>query len=350
MLKDLKVTRGDAKPEDIQTPVGVSERIKNIVEGNAEQPTKPEQPQEDRGDAKRTVEDIVGFHGQLEAIPLDLLEPTPEDWNKFTPISDEKKVLMADSIFRNGLQQPIVVRETESSRGYQILAGNTRTEIFRMLLEITHKDFYKTIPALVYQHDEITDDQAREIVSDTNYIQRAELTKSDRAFAIHTKVDALRKRGASKALEKAAEEFNLERTSVYYWDKIFNLIPELFQMYEDDVFDIIAAARLGSFPQDVQRELYAEKDVLTNEIVKKLSARLRPEQVMQRFHELLEAASRPPQRAEGSWSIRDTSSGYSITVQGKQEPDRKPVLLFLPEKKLKSFMKKYEEYILNMES
>ena len=54
MLKDLKGTRGDAKPEDTQTPVGVSERIKNIVEGNAEMPPV-EKPEEDRGDAKKAV-------------------------------------------------------------------------------------------------------------------------------------------------------------------------------------------------------------------------------------------------------------------------------------------------------
>ena len=347
MLKDLKVTRGDAKPEDIQTPVGVSERIKNIVEGNAEMPPA-EKPEEDRGDAQKAVEDIAGERGTFRILPTDSLVPTPEEWNKFTPVSDEKKILMADSIYRNGLQQPIVVRTLEDGR-YQILAGNTRTEVYRILYNLTHDEKFASIPAIIYGKEYLSDDQAREIVSDTNYIQRAELTKSDRAFAIHTKVDALRKRGASKALEKAAEEFNLERTSVYYWDKIFNLIPELFQMYEDDVFDIVAAARLGSFPQDVQLQLYAEKDVLTNDSVKKLAARRRPEQVMQKFHELLEAASRPPQHTEGSWSMHATSSGYSINIRGKQEPDRKPVLLFLPEKKLKSFMKKYEEYILQQD-
>lgn len=349
MMKGFVATSMNARPEDIKQPVGVSERIKNIVNGTAESPHAPQEPQEDRGDAEKAVVDIAGFHGEFRSIPLNLLVPTPDEWNRFTPISDEKKVLMADSIYRNGLQQPIVVREAEDGM-FQILAGNTRTEIYHILLDLTHDDSYASIPSMVYRKDMISDEKAREIVSDTNYIQRAELSKSDKAFAIHTKVESLKNSGAKGVLDKVAKEFNLERTTVYFWNNIFKLIPEFFQMYDDDAFDIKAAARIGGFPEDVQRKLYEERDLLTNEIIMKIPANTYPELVIRKLHEILDTMSRPPQKTKGSWSLSSTSSGYSITVYGKQEEDRKPVVLFLPEKKLKSFMKKYDEYILQQDS
>lgn len=347
MLKNFKATSTKAKPEDIKQPVGVSERIRSIVQGEAET-VQEAQPQKDRGDVRKVVEDVAGLHGTYEPLPLNFLVPTPEEWNRFTPISDEKKILMADSIYRNGLQQPIVVRELDANH-YQILAGNTRTEIYRLLYDLTHKEIYQMIPAIVYKQDEITDDQAREIVSDTNYIQRAELSKSDRAFAIHTKLDALRRRGQRQALEKVSREFNIERTSAYYWDKIFDLIPEFFQMYDEDEIDMVAAARLGGFPEGIQRELYKEKDLLTSEIIKKIPSKTLPGKVLEKLHEIIEQMTRKPQRLKGAWSLTNTSSGYTINVRGKQEEGSKPVLLFLPEKKIKSFMKKYEEFILQQD-
>lgn len=350
MLKNFKATSTKARPEDIQHPVGVSERIKNIVENAEETPAIEEPQQEDRGDVKKIMEEVAGNHGTFKLVLTSFLEPTPEEWNRFTPVSDEKKILMADSIYRNGLQQPIVVRKLDRKR-YQILAGNTRTEIYRILHNLTQDEKYFSIPAIVYDEGQISDDQAKEIVSDTNFVQRAELSKSDRAFAIHTKVESLRKRGTRAALDKVAEEFNLERTSVFYWDKIFNLIPQFFEMYENDEIDTKAAARLGCFPVGIQEDLYKEKDLLTSEVIMKIPASTMPGKVLDKLHAVLEKISQPPiQYAKGSYSIRDTSSGYSITVQGKMEEDRKPVLLFLPEKKLKSFMKKYEDFILDMES
>ena len=351
MLKNFKATSTKARPEDIQQPVGVSERIRNIVQGKAEEPSAEaaaEVPQENRGNVDQTILSVAGTHGSYQLLPLAELVATPDEWNKFTPISDEKKILMADSIYRNGLQQPIVVRKMEDGK-YQILAGNTRTEIYCILLDLTHDSEYESIPAVVYEKDAVTDDQAREIVSDTNYIQRAELSKQDRSFAIHTKLEFMRRHRESNALAKVAEEFNIDRTTAFYWDKIFNLIPESFDMYDEDVIDMGAAARLGGFPQEIQKEILKEKDLLTSEIIKKIPAKTMPGKVLQKLHEIIEQMTRKPQKLDGGWSLTNTSSGYTINVRGRQEEDRKPVLLFLPEKKLKNFMKKYVEYILQQD-
>ena len=349
MLKNFKATSTKARPEDIQQPVGVSERIRNIVNGMAEQPEVQETPQENRGDVNRTLMDVAGSHGEFKTIPVIQLESTPDEWNKFTPVSDEKKILMADSIYRNGLQQPIVVREVGDHR-YQILAGNTRTEIYHIIYDLTHDEAYESIPAMVYAAGASADAHARELLSDTNYIQRAELSKQDRSFAIHTKLEFMRRHRESNALAKVAEEFNIDRTTAFYWDKIFNLIPEFFDMYDADVIDMGAAARLGGFPQEIQRELLKEKDMLTSEIIKKIPAKTLPGKVVAKLHAILEQATQSsPEPLTGSWHINNTSSGYRITINGKQKADRKPVLLFLPEKKLKSFMKKYQKFILQQE-
>ena len=67
----------------------------------------------------------------------------------------------------------------------------------------------------MYDINELSDDQAREIASDTNYVQRAELSARDKAFAIHTKIEMLRKHKATYVLDRVAEQMNIKRTTVF---------------------------------------------------------------------------------------------------------------------------------------
>lgn len=358
MLKNFHATRVDARPEDIQEPVGVSERFKNLVEEKiaerheaGQEPAADGAPKEDIG---AVLERTAGMVGEYKVIPCSMLSPTPDAWNQFTPISEAKKVLMADSIHRTGLQQPIVVREMDAApSGYQILAGNTRTSIYRLLYEITQDKKYLSIPAIVYKYGILSDDKAREIVTDTNYVQR-DLSRKDRAFAVHEKMTLLRRQKVRFPLDRVAEAMKIGRTSVYKWDKIFNLIPELFELYDNDAIDMKAAARLGTFPKDIQKELAKEKDSLSNEVVMQIPAKTILKNVVEAFHRAVERVERKKEAKDASiiqkhWHVKKSGEGYRIIADGAQEEGVQPIVLLLPPDKITRFQNIYESYILPLE-
>ena len=174
MRRMINFTSSDARPEDIKGTIGVSDRfsdpeLKKAVQEsiqNTIQSKAVSAPEKDTS-VESILENIAGSSGSYQKIPRSELIATPAEWNQFSSISREKKILMAESIYRNGLQQPIVVRKL-SDHEYQILAGNTRNEIFGILYDLTGNDFYLSIDAKVYDINELSDDQAREIASDTN--------------------------------------------------------------------------------------------------------------------------------------------------------------------------------------
>lgn len=341
-----KAASADAKPEEVGV-VGVSERVKELAE-SAEY-KKMIQQEEAAMRASKETEKILrqstSTEGTLQKIPLDQLTPTPEEWNQFSPLSDDKKVQLAQSILQTGLQQPIVVRAMQDGT-YQILAGNTRTEIYRYL-HTALQDRFASIPAIVYPAGAVDDVTARQIVTDTNYVQRAELSKRDRAFAIHEKLTFLRHRGEEFSLEKTAELIGMSRMSVYLWECVHNLIDGLFAMYDREEISIHAAARLGGFPEDIQQKLFEEKEYLTNDIILQIPGRTKPGKVMDVFHTIIDKETNPEtvEKSYGDWRVKRTRSGIRASVKGKCE-GYTPYVILLPNEKAKRFVKKYEEYIL----
>lgn len=350
-MRPIKFHNPNEKP-DIQ--LGVSNKFKNEelkkqVQEIINAPNKPIKEEEPVKDITATLESIAGQSGAYARIPRDKLVSTPDDWNRFTPISNDKKVLMAESIYSNGLLQPIIVRALdEENERFQILAGNTRNELFGILYDITQDEKYLSIDAKVYWYGELSNEQAREIVTDTNYIQRANLAARDRAFCIHNKMEMLKKRGEARVLDKVAEQLELQRSTVFYWNKLANLIPEFFDMFQDDVFSLKAASRIASFPKEIQEELYKMRDVLTNELIMKVPAKTKPEEVISTVKMLLDkqTAPKPSYELDATWEEGDS---FFMKAKSKPPEGSKPFMVYIPENKLKTFLKTYESFVVKSE-
>ncbi len=351
-MKQFKFHDPNAKPEDIDVQLGVSNKFKDQdlkaqVEEMISNAVPSPSNNEPTADITATLENIAGKTGAYARLHRSQLEDTPADWNQFTPISTDKKVLMAESIYCNGLLQPIVVRAINKENDhFQILAGNTRNELFGMLYDITKDEKYLSIDAKVYWYGELTDEQAREIVTDTNYVQRANLTAKDRVFCIHNKVEMLKKRGESDIMNKVAEQMEIKKSTAFYWNKLANLIPGFFDMFQNDQLSLVAASRLASFPHDVQHELYQMKDFLTNEIIMKVPAKAKEDMIVDLFQSHLDNATDPtPSYAiDSSWTEEDGK----FVIRAKTAPPEgtQPLLLYLPQKKLKAFLKTYEDFLV----
>lgn len=298
----------------------------------------------------KVLQDIAGNTGSYTILPLNVLSPTPAEWNQFSAISNEKKVLMADSIYRNGLQQPIVVRALDDKgKNYQILAGNTRKNIYEVLYDITQDEKYLSIECKVYGYKELTDDQAREIASDTNYVQRANLTGRDRSFAVRTKLNILKKRGEKQILEKAAEQMGMKRTAAFSWNKMANLIPVFFDMFDAGRISQKAATRIAAWSHEVQQELYQQADFLTNEIIMAIPAKTPSEKVMDKFHAVLDQTTQ--EQAEAAQigyidTLTEDEDGYTLHLSGKAPSASQLVVLYIPDKKAAAFKNMYKDYII----
>ncbi len=330
--------------------MGASGAQDNSPLPSAESVESTETIRETSAKTDKVLQDIAGNTGSYTILPLNVLSPTPAEWNQFSAISNEKKVLMADSIYRNGLQQPIVVRALDDKgKNYQILAGNTRKNIYEVLYDITQDEKFLSIECKVYGYKELTDDQAREIASDTNYVQRANLTGRDRSFAVRTKLNILKKRGEKQILEKAAEQMGMKRTAAFSWNKMANLIPVFFDMFDAGRISQKAATRIAAWSHEVQQELYQQADFLTNEIIMAIPAKTPSEKVMDKFHAVLDQTTQ--EQAEAAQigyidTLTEDEDGYTLHLSGKAPSASQLVVLYIPDKKAAAFKNMYKDYII----
>ncbi len=344
----------DAKPEEVEGTIGVSDRFKNEELKKAikeqlhmEKADSISEVENDTEKVESVLKEITGGLGEFHLIPRDLLIPTPDEWNQFTPISQERKILMADSIHRIGLQQPIVVRKMDHEEKYEILSGNTRTEIYGILFEITQDEKYLSIPALVYDTGKISDEQAQEIASDTNYVQRGNLSSKDRAFAVRTKVAMLKKHGEKGVLDMAAKQMGITRSGVFYWEKMANLIPEFLRMFDDGRIGLKAASRIASWPENTQKQLLEHQELISDESIMNIKAKTKHEDVLEIFLSAAEELSSNENKTLASIeSIKTTKHNCTIKIDAPPEEGYEVVVMYLPKKKASQARKSYDKYIL----
>lgn len=351
LRRTINFASSTAKPEDIKGTIGVSDRLsdpelKKAVAESIQKNAGVSISAPEKSSIDSVLTDIAGSSGSYEKIPRVYLIPTPAAWNPFSPISKEKKILMADSIYRNGLQQPIVVRKLSDTE-YQILAGNTRNEIYGILYDLTQDKRYQSIEAKVYTKDELTDDQAKEIASDTNYVQRAELSARDKAFAIHTKVEMLRKHKEKDILNKVAEQMNIKKTTVFYWNKLVHLIPEFSSYYDTGKIRLKTASKIAGWPDKIQYELWKRRDLLTDEIIQKIPSNTPFFDVASKFDSIVESMTKTKESLGHIQISSSDDTHHTVSIEGRLPSDSRIVVLFLPNDKQKSFEKTYKDYILN---
>ena len=118
-----------------------------------------------------------------EIVLLDIEKLVFYEGDPFKLYSQDKLREMARSIVEIGLQQPIRVRPRDGK--YAILAGRHRTLAAKINGDMA-------IAAIV---EDVDDETAALIVTDTNLKQREKLLPSEKAFACKMQMDALKRQG-----------------------------------------------------------------------------------------------------------------------------------------------------------
>lgn len=160
----------------------------------------------------------------IQKIPISLLIKAPDEYNVFSKMkSDPVKMLeMKFSIYNNGLFNPIIVWKEPQGSNYMILSGHTRTSLYKdiytelKLANDPKSNEFESIPAIVYEYSELTEDKAREIIIDTNYIQR-DMDKRVLPLVVQCRADIVRKQKnrQGKTLDLVAKDLKISRTSAY---------------------------------------------------------------------------------------------------------------------------------------
>lgn len=215
----------------------------------------------------------------IQLINIDKLIDANPDWNFFPRISEDKMLEMIFSILENGLFNPIIVWEQPDDK-YMILSGHNRTEAYRRIINEYRDttDFnennYNKIPAIVYGETEIDEPKAKEIIIDTNYIQREE-DKRLVPIIIKNRMNIVKNRKDKKGrtIEIVAEEMGLSKTKIYEDYTIANkLIDEIKELYYSGEITKKAILRLTWFDKEVQKWIFENyKDKISNETLLRLN-------------------------------------------------------------------------------
>jgi ParB family chromosome partitioning protein len=124
-----------------------------------------------------------------QEINLELLVPFSN--HPFSQYEGQRFTDMVESIRANGVITPIVIRPAPNGK-YEILSGHNR-------VSASKEAGCETIPAII--RDNLTEDEAMLIVTETNLIQRSfsDLRHSERALAIATHYNAVKKKSGYRS-------------------------------------------------------------------------------------------------------------------------------------------------------
>ena len=128
--------------------------------------------------------DIVGGDDTaVTEVPLSDLHEFKN--HPFRVLDDEKMEETVESIRKNGVLMPGIVRPRLDGGGYEIIAGHRRKRACELA-------GLATMPVLIKNY---TDDEATVTMVDTN-IQREDILPSEKAHAYRMKFDAMKHQGS----------------------------------------------------------------------------------------------------------------------------------------------------------
>ena len=194
----------------------------------------------------------------------------------FKLYDDDKKQEMIESIKINGIMQPLIVRPIGEGK-YQILAGHNR--------RICAKEVGLTeLPCIIKEN--LTDDEAKIYLIDTNLCTRDNISPMERAKAYRMKYDTYKKRNIKTLMieEIKKDNYGMARAAMMKEEKTSNgtiqrylrltyLIPELQEAIDNDKIKINTGEKLSFLPKQEQNsiaELLEENIKISDSIAKRI--------------------------------------------------------------------------------
>lgn len=184
----------------------------------------------------------------------------------FLPYTDDALDELQQSISLNGIINPLVVKEGKNGK-YIILSGRNRYRAAKKL-------GMRSLPAIV--KDNIGDDEALQILLDSNLKQRHDLKYSEKAYAYRMETEILNRQGKRTDLEHtscnnctktdtlldAGKKNQDSRRKVAYLIRLTYLLPGLLKLVDDGIIRFMPAVSLSYLP--VEAQSYILKNIAGN--------------------------------------------------------------------------------------
>lgn len=168
---------------------------------------------------------------------------------------DSQMAELQDSISRNGILNPLIIRPM-SDGAYEIISGHRRKYAAEKL-------GYRKVPVIIRY---LRDDEAVISMVDSN-LQRECISPSEKAFAYKMKYDVMKrktgrkKRGqidhysGRKSLDIISEECGESPKQIQRYIKIADLIPELLEKVDDGSMGFTPAVQISYLNKKEQKEV-----------------------------------------------------------------------------------------------
>ena len=191
-----------------------------------------------------------------KVIEIKLSKITDFPNHPFKVREDEEMIDLIDSISKNGVFMPVVVRPSEDGN-YQMVAGHRRKYA-------SERNDKTTIPALVRN---LTDDEATIVMADTNLRQRQKILPSEKAFAYKMMLNALAHQGERtdltsdpvgpklRANEILAQKVKESQTQIKRYIRLTYLSKELLEYVDNEKIALRPAVEISYLTKEEQESL-----------------------------------------------------------------------------------------------
>lgn len=214
------------------------------------------------------------LHNNTTLVDLQKLDAAPIEWNFYAPLGKDKMIELLQSILVQGLLTPVILWERDKGR-YMILSGHNRVNAFKMLKEGLKDDKFSKIQAIIKGKDEITENDARQIIIDTNWVQRV-LSVLEKSKSILDKYKLLVENEKTfyglNARDIIAKDFDITGRQIDNYRSLNYLINEFRLLIQSGKVSIDAGSRVSKLDPKVQLWIYENfYESMTNSKLKKLN-------------------------------------------------------------------------------
>ena len=204
-----------------------------------------------------TLDELMGIAGEENANELEINRIHNFANHPFKVVDDEEMDELVESIEKNGILVPVLVRP-DVDNTYEMIAGHRR-------MHAAIKIGLKTIPAIVRDLD---DDEAIIVMVDSN-IQRKKLLPSEKAFAYKMKLEAMKHRVGRKSKENVsqlgthyradselANELGESRNTIRRFIRLTELIPELLEYVDKKRLPFTSGVDISYLDKEIQKWIF----------------------------------------------------------------------------------------------
>ena len=203
-----------------------------------------------------SIDELLGVPSTEGAVDLDVLTIYPFENHPFKVVDDEEMEELVESIKESGVLTPVLVRPDDEGT-YEMISGHRRLHAAKIA-------GLRKIPAVI---KEMTNDDATIAMVNAN-MQREEILPSEKAFAFKMKMDAIKHQGKeltgtlfleatkSNSGDIVGKDSGLNRTQVFRYIRLTELIPKLLDMVDAGKLAVFAGVEISYLNHNYQQWLY----------------------------------------------------------------------------------------------